>query len=154
MPLLRYEVGDVVEFEEPADPCPCGRTLPLIRRILGRQEDVVITPDGRVLTTLFIVFNQIQGVSLGQVVQEESDRLVLRVVRAADYTEQSEADLLATVRRYVGPDMRVAVEYPSAETLRQQTVGKFRTVVSRLPRGEAGPSPGLPTDAIQGVYVP
>jgi phenylacetate-CoA ligase len=132
MPLLRYDVGDVVEVEDPGAPCACGRAMPRIRRINGRQEDVILTPDGRAVTTLFIVFNQVAGVSLGQVVQEALDRLVVRIVRSQEYTEQSEAELLRYLRRFVGTEMRIEIEYLSAEAMCRQTVGKFRTIVSRI----------------------
>ncbi len=130
MPLLRYDVGDWVEVEEPAAPCSCGRAMPRVHRILGRREDVIATPDGRVVPTLFIVFDQVPGVSLGQVAQEEPDRLVARVVRGPEYTADSEAELLRLLRRFVGPAMQVTIEYPSGEALRRRTAGKFRTVVA------------------------
>jgi phenylacetate-CoA ligase len=44
MPLLRYEIGD---YAEPGGPCPCGRGLPVLRRILGRTRNMLVTPDGR-----------------------------------------------------------------------------------------------------------
>ncbi|HZM46141.1 MAG TPA: hypothetical protein VFC14_15000 [Burkholderiales bacterium] len=33
MPLIRYDIGDLAEV---GDPCPCGRGLPVLGRILGR----------------------------------------------------------------------------------------------------------------------
>jgi len=42
-PLIRYELGDHAELGEP---CPCGRGLPVIRRILGRSRNRLIMPDG------------------------------------------------------------------------------------------------------------
>lgn len=133
MPLLRYEVGDLVEVEEPASPCPCGRSMPCVRRIIGRQEDVVTTPDGRVISSLFIVFNQVAGISLGQAVQEAADKLSVRIVPSAAYTAQSESDLYGYLRRFLGSAMHIDVEYLSAEALRRRTVGKFRTIISQVP---------------------
>ncbi len=44
MPLIRYQVGDVVV---PSDrTCACGRGLPLIEQVVGREADYVLTPDG------------------------------------------------------------------------------------------------------------
>ena len=43
MPLLRYEIGD---YAEVGDPCPCGRGLPVLRRVLGRKRNTCILPDG------------------------------------------------------------------------------------------------------------
>lgn len=42
-PLIRYEIGD---YAEVGAPCPCGRGLPVIRRFLGRERNLVLLPDG------------------------------------------------------------------------------------------------------------
>jgi phenylacetate-CoA ligase len=34
MPLFRYDLGDLAEV---GPPCECGRTLPVLNRIVGRQ---------------------------------------------------------------------------------------------------------------------
>ncbi|MEH6725338.1 MAG: hypothetical protein V7703_04200, partial [Hyphomicrobiales bacterium] len=44
MPLIRYENQDQVEVTD--HPCSCGRTLPVIQRILGRERNVFIYEDG------------------------------------------------------------------------------------------------------------
>lgn len=44
MPLIRYINGDLVELSE--TPCPCGRTLPRIDRILGRERNMFTFSDG------------------------------------------------------------------------------------------------------------
>lgn len=43
-PLIRYFVGD---YASPGEPCSCGRGLPVIKRILGRQRNMLKIPDGR-----------------------------------------------------------------------------------------------------------
>lgn len=42
-PLIRYELGDIAEF---GDPCACGRGLPVVRRILGRNRNRLHLPNG------------------------------------------------------------------------------------------------------------
>ena len=44
MPLIRYENQDQVEITQ--SPCPCGRTLPSIKRILGRERHIFTYIDG------------------------------------------------------------------------------------------------------------
>tara|TARA_R110002124_G_scaffold135570_4_gene298523 strand:+ start:1180 stop:1935 length:756 start_codon:yes stop_codon:yes gene_type:complete len=44
MPLIRYENQDQVEVT--SDPCVCGRTLPSIQQILGRERHVFTYTDG------------------------------------------------------------------------------------------------------------
>ncbi|WP_020592393.1 phenylacetate--CoA ligase family protein [Kiloniella laminariae] len=43
MPLIRYAVGD---YAVPGPPCSCGRGLPVIERILGRERNRLRHPDG------------------------------------------------------------------------------------------------------------
>lgn len=133
MPLLRYEVGDVVEVHDDPHGCPCGRAMPRVRRILGRREDAVVTPDGRVVTTLFVVFDEVPGIAHGQVIQEDVAHLRVRVVRHPTYTPQSEQTLLGHVRRFVGPGVRVTVDYVSHDSLHRERSGKCRAVISRIP---------------------
>jgi len=43
MPLIRYEVGDCAEVGEN---CPCGRGLPVLRRVMGRVRNMLRLPGG------------------------------------------------------------------------------------------------------------
>lgn len=43
-PLLRYQVGDLVETADA--PCPCGRTFPALRRVIGRVRKALVFSDG------------------------------------------------------------------------------------------------------------
>lgn len=58
MPLIRYDLGD---YAEVGDTCPCGRGLPTLKRILGRQRNVAHLPDGKLRWPSFS-----QGVGLEQ----------------------------------------------------------------------------------------
>lgn len=43
MPLIRYAIGD---YAQVGPPCPCGRGLPVLRRIHGRARNLLRLPDG------------------------------------------------------------------------------------------------------------
>ncbi len=44
MPLVRYDTDDLAEW--PADPCPCGRTLPAFVNLIGRYRRYIALPEG------------------------------------------------------------------------------------------------------------
>lgn len=46
MPLIRYENDDFIETSD--EPCSCGRTLPVIRKIIGRRRNLFKFADGKV----------------------------------------------------------------------------------------------------------
>ena len=50
-PFIRYDTQDLVEID--SVPCECGRNLQKIKRIIGRDNDVITVPSGR----KFIVHN-------------------------------------------------------------------------------------------------
>ena len=41
---MRYDIGD---YAEAGEPCPCGRGLPVIKKILGRVRNMLILANGK-----------------------------------------------------------------------------------------------------------
>ncbi len=132
MPLIRYEVNDRVKVSVSEVKCRCGRSLPLIEKINGRKEDVVITPDERIITDLFTVFEQIEGIEMGQIVQTKKDKIVLKIAKGKGYTDSEEKKLISILRKIVGNDMSIKIEKLSVETLKKECPGKFRVIVSDI----------------------
>lgn len=58
MPLIRYDMGDIIEVSD--DGCSCGRTLPVIKGVKGRREDLMVLNSGKILTPA-IVADAISG---------------------------------------------------------------------------------------------
>jgi len=129
MPLIRYDTGDQVEHESGFRSCPCGRTLPLIRSIQGRSEDVIITPDGRFLTTLFIVPELVSGVDFIQFVQTSGNELEIRVVPGNQWNEDESTRLQNYTRRMTGDSMRVRICPITNDDLLFDRSGKIRNVI-------------------------
>lgn len=53
LPLIRYEIGDIVIPTD--EKCSCGRVLPLIKSIEGRTEDLVVLKSGKSFTPKIII---------------------------------------------------------------------------------------------------
>ena len=52
MPMIRYELGDLFSGIEHGV-CECGRSLPVIKGLVGRSASIIETPDGRYIHDLF-----------------------------------------------------------------------------------------------------
>ena len=141
MPLIRYELGDVAVGAPPEARCACGRTLPLLERVDGRIPDLIAVPDGTFLVTHFFVvlFKNLQSIDRYQVVQDERDRIRVRLVGRPG-TERGEVE--AAVRRAVEAATRrlLAVEFEWVDEIPLSGAGKRRLVVSRFGREAIGGS--------------
>lgn len=133
-PFIRYEVGDMAEWDRDPLVCACGRQSFAFDRIVGRQDDYVVTPEGRRIMRFDYIFKETANVAEAQVVQEKLGEIVIRVVRRAEYNSADEQRLRGEVARWISPALVVSFEYVN-EIERTQS-GKFRAVVSRLKAGQ------------------
>lgn len=134
MPLIRYQIGDVVV---PADNrrCACGRGLPMIERVEGREADYVVTPSGQFISGISLTENfalLIEGAAQVQIVQESLTELRIRLVADDSFSDRSRRQIEDLVRSTFGPTMRYEVELVDA--IPQEATGKYRFCISKVAR--------------------
>jgi phenylacetate-CoA ligase len=130
MPIIRYRTGDLGRLDP--TPCSCGRGLPRLQAVEGRRTDFLVTPDGRVLHALSVIYilRETPGLSSFRVVQESIDRLGVLVVPRGPLPGDASDALQAKIRRLMGPGVEVSVE--TVSVLPFEASGKFRYVVSKV----------------------
>ncbi|MBI2478844.1 MAG: phenylacetate--CoA ligase family protein [Planctomycetia bacterium] len=129
MPLIRYRLGDrgcraIREAE-----CGCGRLLPSLSYIEGRCDDLLYTPEGRRVGRLDTVFKGDAPIREAQIIQQELDEILVRIVKAPGYSSHTERGLVERLQERMGP-VHVRMEY--VEELRRGAGGKFQAVVCKL----------------------
>lgn len=129
MPLIRYEVGDRGAIASTDTVCSCGRKLPILSKIEGRLDDVILTPEGRTVGRLDPVFKGDIPVREAQIIQESQQQIRICFVPASGYTEQDGLSIVQRLRDRVG-DMAIVLE--PVEAIPRAANGKFRTVVSKV----------------------
>jgi phenylacetate-CoA ligase len=129
-PLVRYDIGDYAEVGEP---CPCGRTLPVLRRILGRVRNVLIARDGRRYWPAFgsRALGEIAAIRQHQFVQKAYDLVEARLVVAAPLMAQEEERLRRHVLSRLPEGFRLQIVY--RENIPRGAGGKFEEFVSEIP---------------------
>lgn len=130
MPLIRYRVGDRGALATGKRSCPCGRTLPMLSTVEGRNDDVLYTPDGRRIGRLDPVFKASLPIREAQIIQEALDRIVVRYVPAPDFTPEAGHSIIERLQARMGP---VEVVLKEVEEVPRTANGKFRAVVCNLP---------------------
>ena len=113
MPLIRYDIGDYAEVGEA---CACGRTLPVLRQVLGRERNMLRLPDG---SQHWPSFPEDRWVGIApihqvQVVQTQLDEIRLRVVAARPLTADEAAQLIATFADTLKFPHRIGIEQVEA----------------------------------------
>ncbi|MGH7123127.1 MAG: phenylacetate--CoA ligase family protein [Stellaceae bacterium] len=129
MPLIRYALGDYAEL---GGPCPCGRGLPVIARILGRAKDNVILPSGEERHAWLGTreFAEIDAIVQHQVVQKSLGDIEVRLVVKQPLAAEEEDRLRQILGANLGPDFCVAFRYLSE--IPRAPSGKFYEFLSEL----------------------
>lgn len=128
-PLIRYDIGD---YAEVGAPCVCGRGLPVLTRILGRQRNMLHYPDGRTGWPL-ILSSKLRAAAPYQQLQLEQltrQRIVVRVVPEGELDQAHEQALIAALTACLG----FAFDFDVQRVARiERGVGeKFEELISRI----------------------
>ena len=131
--LLNYRLNDLATLLP--DPCPCGRTLPLLSFLQGRGKDFLNFGSGRVVhpTVLEGLFSSVPGIWQYQVRQQQRLRLAVAVVAApAVDLEGARRRLVEGFKTACGEDVTVDLSF--VEAIPCTPGGKILPVVA-LPEG-------------------
>jgi len=131
MPLIRYKVGDVVVGTDRK--CKCGRGLPMIERVEGREADYVLSPSGKLISGISLTENfatLIKGAAQVQIVQETREFLRIRMVRSEQFGEQTYGDVRNLFTDTFGDEMKYELDLVDA--IPQEASGKYRFCISQV----------------------
>jgi phenylacetate-CoA ligase len=129
-PLIRYELRD---HAEAGAPCPCGRGLPTMARILGRSRNLLTLPTGEQSWPVvgFREYRDIAPVLQYQLVQLTLQDIEVRFAVDRPLTDTEESRLATVIQRALGYPFRLKFVYFPDEIPRGPG-GKFEEFVSRL----------------------
>jgi phenylacetate-CoA ligase len=129
MPIIRYALGDLAA---PSDKEPaCGRCLPLIHSIMGRNNDFIHLPSGRRVELYKISSPVLRQTTLREwrFIQEASGNCVLLAVPPEPGKPlPHDRELLAAIRNSLGDEVEVRIEL--CKSIYRDPATKWKTVVS------------------------
>jgi phenylacetate-CoA ligase len=123
MPLLRYEIGDWAVAAEGA--CRCGRTLPRIGAVGGRDINLFTDRDGKPFTPwpLFRPLLVREWIKQNQIVQRGMDRFLVRYVGDRTLSPDDEAEFRQHFETMLHAPATIAFE--RLEEIARAPSGKF-----------------------------
>lgn len=128
-PLLRYDLGD---FAEAGSPCSCGRGLPVLRRIIGRTRNMLVTADGKRLWPGFGLRGLTEELRIRQhqLVQKTYDLIEMRLVVESPLDTMQEERLRNQLLSRAPRGFRVEIVYRDA--IPRSAGGKFEDFVCEV----------------------
>lgn len=128
-PLIRYNTGDNMILSVEKN-CSCGRTGRIIEKIIGRDEDYIVSPEGVKIGRLDFIFKPIDTVAESQIVQESLDEITVKVVPLDNFSVKDEKLIIEMVKEYVGNTIQVNILIVSS--IERSANGKIRYVISKV----------------------
>jgi len=131
MPLLRYRTGDIITLATETK-CPCGRNFPLINSIEGRTDDMLMTPEGNYINSVYAnmalaLVNNIQEV---QIIQNKMDEIIVKVVKLENFNKYDLNLLIDRLKEKLGNKISIKVVF--VNQIKRTRAGKFRFIISNI----------------------
>ena len=130
MPLVRYAIGDWASWRD--RPCECGRAMPALEEIGGRVDDVIVTPEGRLVGRLDPIFKSVSSLFECRIVQDAADHVRVEIVAGGHVPAEEQRTLMSALRDRIGSTMRIDVV--RVDRIPRTARGKLRTVVNEWGR--------------------
>jgi phenylacetate-CoA ligase len=136
MPLIRYRVGDLVVSS--SEPCPCGRSLGVLREVLGRTTDVLVSRTGEHVHPfqLMHVLQRFDKIVRYRVVQRSLDDVELIAQVDSPLDEGEVARIRGAFRDALGEGTDVVMHY--VDSIPPGPGGKHSFLVSLVSDGAEG----------------
>ena len=128
-PIIRFEITDRIVLHD--EPCACGNNRPWLT-LEGRTDDILIFSNGVRIApmSLYAVLKEVHGIQRFQLIQQEDDRLELRII--AENKETIFPQAKQSVEAYLSQN-GVTTEVFLSEALPQANPisGKFKHIIAK-----------------------
>ncbi len=130
MPIIRYRTGDIGRLLDGV--CACGRALPRLESVEGRRTDFLVTPSGRLLHALAVIYplRETKSIKQFQVVQETVDRVVVRIVPETSMPVEERYRVWQKVQAVLGAGVEITID--CVDAIPPVASGKYRYVISNV----------------------
>jgi len=103
--------------------------------VTTKAEDVLTLKDGRLISPSVLThpFKPLDCIEGSQIVQIDSQTVIVRLIPGATYTQAHTHHLITELTARLGADVKVEVQM--VDQLEQKSSGKFKWVISHVPLG-------------------
>ena len=129
-PILRYQIGDVVDFGN-GESDISGIHLRTIDRIYGKYLDFIVLPDKRIISPHIPKqeLTHLSGIKKFQILQDELSHITVRIQKDADYTEETEQEIRHRLSKSFHGLLEIEIVYDDLLD-QKNNVKKFKVIQS------------------------
>jgi len=130
MPFIRYKIEDLAIYDE--EKCVCGRAMPVLKEIVGRTHDYLVTADNQFVHGEFFAytFRVKPEVVRYQIYQPDRYHVTVRLVCREAVSDAWLEAVLQKVQARFGDTMQVSVQV--VDHIDLTPAGKHRFIVSEV----------------------
>ncbi len=130
-PFLRYKTGDMGVYTN--HECRCGRNYTLMKEIVGRKSDFIVTKSGDLIPfTGFcgVVPESSKNVQEMQFYQEKEGEVVLYIVKGEHFSRLDEKNIKSNLDKRLGSQINLTIKYK--DRIPPTDIGKQKFLVQKL----------------------
>ena len=129
-PLIRYRIGDYVILSDKDENCSCGSKFPIVRKVIGRQDDIMYTSEKGYVGRLSPAIKEVKSILRARLRQIELDKFILTLMVDDNYDDSSERLLLKVLKERLGE--RVKIEIIITDDIPLGKNGKFKAFINEM----------------------
>jgi phenylacetate-CoA ligase len=133
MPLIRYYLGDLA-VKMPKHEYPSNRRFqfPLLKKIVGRDTDIVKTPSGKKMIVHFFtaIFEHLPEIRQFQVIQENLESMDILYIKGIGFTPDVLTTIKCKIESFLGEPY--PVNFREVESISDSPSGKPQIIISKI----------------------
>jgi phenylacetate-CoA ligase len=132
MPLIRYAIGDSVEFNNLEKKCSCGSQMPLVKKIEGRKMTFVYSKERGVIGAGNIsnIVKYTPGIEKIQLIQSDKENILIKIVTSSNDHNNIANILEQEMRNRLGDKINIMFEF--VDEIPNEKNGKFIMIKNSL----------------------
>jgi phenylacetate-CoA ligase len=129
MPFIRYDTKDMGHVI--SDICGCGRGSKLLKEIVGREFELLETPEGKFIHGTFFseIFWEIKEVKEFQIVQNKLDKITVKMVVEENFDEKQLDKIREIIKRRSN---KWDVEFRFVDKIERTKAGKYKFIINNM----------------------
>lgn len=127
-PLIRYEQGDTGSFSR--DLCSCGRGLPLMKTIVGRNNDFIKIDENKYFSPVHVdvLLSKIEGIHQFRLIQKSLGDFDIYIIKKEDYDKDIIKDSIEKELTELFGSIKIKFYF--VNKIEREKGGKLRSIIS------------------------